>query len=71
MSARGGGNWLIRYRPPQEKDFHPDWQASELSRFEVEPYEAMFYRQSKVEQPKKKKAVWRTFDHGSIPPKDM
>eukprot|EP00975_Prorocentrum_lima_P041145 8646560-Prorocentrum_lima.AAC.1 len=31
----------------------------------------MFYQEAKLEQPKKRKTVWRNFDHEATPPKDM
>eukprot|EP00975_Prorocentrum_lima_P071503 12938073-Prorocentrum_lima.AAC.1 len=41
------------------------------SQFEVGAYKAMFYEESKAEQPKRKKVVWRNFDHESTPQKDI
>eukprot|EP00975_Prorocentrum_lima_P028094 5903609-Prorocentrum_lima.AAC.1 len=48
MHGSGGGNWLIRHhRRPRKRTYHPDWKSTELSHFEVEPYKAMFYEESK------------------------
>eukprot|EP00975_Prorocentrum_lima_P016552 3511049-Prorocentrum_lima.AAC.1 len=54
----------------KEKTFHPDWKSSELSQFEVESYKAMYYKEVKVEQPRRRKTVWKNFNHEVTPPKD-
>eukprot|EP00975_Prorocentrum_lima_P068039 12918437-Prorocentrum_lima.AAC.1 len=59
---------LSRMSMAQELERQVNRVPTTLAGLEVEPYKAMFCQEAKVEQPTKKKAVWRNCDHETTPP---